>query len=385
MKTMNNYIFLAVLLAGLTSVGPMGIDTYIPSIPDIARSFTTSIENVELALSVFLIGLSVGQIFGGPISDIYGRKKSSIFGLLGFSLFSFLIILSSSIYEVWIYRFFEAFFGGVVMVNTSAIVRDKFKGDEAAKVFSIVGTARSIAPLIAPAIGAFIIHFFSWQAVFVFLAVYPLILIFFLNKYLEESYVYVKQDIFNSFKQVITHKKAMQVMLTMGLSFSGFFILITKSSFIFIEHFKISTDHFPFYFSFSFLILIFMTQLNIKLLQNYNIIFLIKAAIIVQFLVSVAFLLNYQDMSLIETVIYMATYISMMAFLFGNCLALAMESFSKNAGMAASVAGVIQFGLAALITSIVISFHDETFFSIALSTTILSLICYLIISQYNKK
>ena len=161
MKKTSNHLYLAILLASLTSVGPMGIDTYIPSIPDIAKSFYTSIEKVELSLSIFLIGLSFGQIFGGPISDNYGRKKSSIIGLLGFSFFSFLIIFSQSIYEVWIYRFFEAFFGGIVLINTSAVVRDKFKGNEAAKMFSIIGTARSIAPLIAPAIGAFIIHFFS--------------------------------------------------------------------------------------------------------------------------------------------------------------------------------------------------------------------------------
>jgi MFS transporter, DHA1 family, multidrug resistance protein len=385
MKKTSNHLFLAILLASLTSVGPMGIDTYIPSIPDIAKSFYTSIEKVELSLSVFLIGLSFGQIFGGPISDNYGRKKSSILGLLGFSFFSFLIIFSQSIYELWIYRFFEAFFGGIVLINTSAVVRDKFKGNEAAKMFSIIGTARSIAPLIAPAIGAFIIHFFSWKVVFVFLTIYPLILVFFVSKKLEESFTFVKQDVFKSFKEVITHKIAMKPMITLGISFSGFFILITKSSFIFIEYFKISTDYFPLYFSFSFIILILMTRINISLLKKFRIIFLIKFAIVVQILISVLMVLNYKDITLIQTLIYMAIYMSMMAFIFGNTLAITMEYFPKNAGVASSVSGVLQFGLAAIITSIVISFHDETLLSIFLSTAILSSISYFIIMKYKEE
>ncbi len=385
MKKTSNHLYLAILLASLTSVGPMGIDTYIPSIPDIAKSFYTSIEKVELSLSIFLIGLSFGQIFGGPISDNYGRKKSSIIGLLGFSFFSFLIIFSQSIYEVWIYRFFEAFFGGIVLINTSAVVRDKFKGNEAAKMFSIIGTARSIAPLIAPAIGAFIIHFFSWKVVFIFLTIYPLILVFFVSKKLEESFTFVKQDVFKSFKEVITHKTAMKPMITLGISFSGFFILITKSSFIFIEYFKISTDYFPFYFSFSFFILILMTRINISLLKKFRIIFLIKFAIVVQILISILMVLNYKDISLIQTLIYMAIYMSMMAFIFGNTLAITMEYFPKNAGVASSVSGVLQFGLAAIITSIVINFHDETLLSIFLSTAILSTISYFIIMKYKEE
>jgi DHA1 family bicyclomycin/chloramphenicol resistance-like MFS transporter len=63
----------------------MGVDTYLPSIPDIAKSFDVSIHKIELSLSIFLIGFSIGQVFGGPISDRYGRKNGSIFGLLGYA------------------------------------------------------------------------------------------------------------------------------------------------------------------------------------------------------------------------------------------------------------------------------------------------------------
>ena len=80
-----NHTYLIILLAILSSIAPMGVDAYLPSIPDIANSFNVNIHKVELSLSIFLTGFAIGQIFGGPISDRYGRKLSSVYGLLGFS------------------------------------------------------------------------------------------------------------------------------------------------------------------------------------------------------------------------------------------------------------------------------------------------------------
>ena len=383
MKKPMNHIYLIILLSVLSSVAPMGTDTYIPSIPDIAKYFEVGIEKIELTLSIFLIGFSIGQIFGGPISDKYGRRKGSILGLLGYSFFSFLIIFSTNIYELWIYRFLEAFFGGIVVVNAAASVRDRFKGAEAAKVFSLIGTIRSLAPLLAPAIGAFIIHFFSWEAVFLFLGVYSLLVAIWVYKDLDESFTYIEQNVIESFKIVLTHKKAMKAMLTLALGFSGFFIFISKSSFIYIEHYEISTDMFPLFFGFNFIILISMIRVNLVLLRKYTQIELIKFAIIIQIIAAVLMIINHEGNSLIITMILMASYMSMMAFIFGNCMALALEHFSKNAGVASSVIGVLQFGLGAIISSIALSFHTETFLPISISVTIISSISYLIIRTYR--
>lgn len=385
MKNSTNHIWLILLLALLTSVAPMGIDTYIPSIPNIAESFNVSIENVELTLSIFLIGLSVGQVFGGAISDFYGRKNSSIYGLLGFSFFSFLIIFATSIYEVWVYRFFEAFFGGVVLVSATAIVRDTFSGNEAAKAFSIIGTIRSIAPLIAPAIGAFIIHFFPWKAVFVFLTLYPLLIILIVFKYLENTNKSKKQNVFTSFYSVLSHKKAMKSMLILGFSFSGLFILITKASFIYIEYYDISTDLFPLFFSFNFLVLVVFTRVNIVILKNYNPINIMNKALILQIIVCFLMFLNYKDITLIETVIYLACYTGFMAFIFGNSLAVALEDFPKNAGIASSISGVLQFAFAAIVTSIVLSYKSSDLFIVSFSILSLSIVSFLIsLSLKNK-
>ncbi len=383
MRKSINHLYLIILLSVLSSVAPMGVDTYLPSIPDIAKSFDVSIHKIELSLSIFLIGFSIGQVFGGPISDKYGRKMSSVYGLLGFAFFSFVIIFSTTIYELWIFRFFEAFSGGIVVVNAAAAVRDRFHGAEAAKVFSLIGMVRSFAPLVAPAIGAFIIHFYSWEAVFIFLTLYALVVAFFIYKDLEESYTYTKQNVFESYKIVLSHKTALKAMLTLGLSFGGFFIIIAKTSFIYIEYFKISTDYFPFFFGINFIILMFMIKINVNLLKKHSAVELVKGAVLVQIIAGGLFALNSSNISIILTMILIASYLSMMAFIFGNCMALTLEHFPKNAGVASGVVGVFQFGLGAITSSIALSFHDGTFFPIGLSICLISIMAFFVIRTYK--
>jgi len=383
MRKSINHIYLIILLSILSSVAPMGVDTYLPSIPEIAKYFDVNIHKVELSLSIFLIGFAIGQIFGGPISDRYGRRVGSIVGLLGYALFSFLIIFSSSIYELWIYRFLEAFFGGITVVNATAAVRDRFSGQEAAKVFSLIGMVRSLAPLLAPVFGAAIIHFFPWEGIFVFLTIYALIVAFFIYKDLPESFTYTKQNIIESYKLVLTHKKAMKAMLVLAISFGAFFIIIAKTSYIYIEYFGIKTDYFPLFFGINFIILIAMIKVNVNLLKTYEAKNIAKYATLIQFCVGIIFLLIHKDMNLILTVIIIASYMSMMAFIFGNCMSLAIEHFSKNAGVASGVIGVLQFGLGALISSIALNFDNNGFFVIAFSITFLSIISFLIIRSYK--
>ena len=383
MRKSINHLYLIILISILSSVAPMGVDTYLPSIPEIAKYFDVNIHKVELSLSIFLIGFAIGQIFGGPISDRYGRRFGSIVGLLGYALFSFLIIFSSSIYELWIYRFLEAFFGGITVVNATAAVRDRFSGQEAAKVFSLIGMVRSLAPLLAPVFGAAIIHFFPWEGIFVFLTIYALIVAFFIYKDLPESFTYTKQNIIESYKLVLTHKKAMKAMLVLAISFGAFFIIIAKTSYIYIEYFGIKTDYFPLFFGINFIILIAMIKVNVNLLKTYEAKNIAKYATLIQFCVGIIFLLIHKDMNLILTVIIIASYMSMMAFIFGNCMSLAIEHFSKNAGVASGVIGVLQFGLGAIISSIALNFDNNGFFVIAFSITFLSIISFLIMRSYK--
>ena len=383
MKKSINHVYLIILISVLSSVAPMGVDTYLPSIPEIAKYFDVNIHKIELSLSIFLIGFAVGQIFGGPISDRYGRRIGSIIGLIGYAFFSFLIIFSSNIYELWVYRFLEAFFGGITVVNAAAAVRDRFKGQEAAKVFSLIGIVRSLAPLLAPVFGAAIIHFFPWEGIFIFLTIYALLVAFFVYKNLPESFTKTEQNIIESYKIVLSNFTALKAMFVLALSFGGFFIIISRTSFIYIEYFKISTDLFPLFFGINFIILMLMIKVNVNLLKKYKALDITKFALLFQIIVGIIFLLVHKNLNLTFVVIIIASYMSMMAFIFGNCMAMALEHFSKNAGVASGVIGVLQFGLGAMISSIALNFEDSGFFVIAFSITIISIVNFLILKTYR--
>ncbi|MDY0237727.1 MAG: multidrug effflux MFS transporter [Campylobacterales bacterium] len=383
MRKSINHIYFIALVAILSSVAPMGVDAYLPSIPEISRYFDVAIQKIELSLSIFLIGFAIGQIFGGPISDRFGRRVGSIVGLIGFGIFSLLIIFSTSIYELWLYRFLEAFFGGITVVNAAAAVRDRFEGEEAAKVFSLVGLVRSLAPLLAPVFGSAIVHFFTWKEVFIFLAIYAWITAFFIYKDFPESFTYVKQGIFDSYKKVLTHKTAIKAMFTLAFSFGGFFIIIAKTSFIYTEYFGFSTTVFPLFFGINFIILMIMIRLNVKLLQKYKAIKITKSAIFIQILTAIAFFLAHDGIGLVGIMLTLAVYMSMMAFVFGNTMAMALEFFPDNAGVAAGVIGVLQFGVGSIISSIALSFEDSTFFTISLSLVIISISSFLILRTYK--
>jgi len=366
LKKSINHLYLIALLAILSAIAPVSIATYIPAMPSMAIHFKSNIDKIELSLSIFLIGFSIGQIFGGILSDRMGRKKSSLIGLFGFALFSFIIIFSQSVYELWIFRFCEAFFGGLIVVNGTATVRDIFKGKEAAKVFSLIGTVRSLAPLLSPAIGASIIHFYSWKAIFIFLTLYALGVAFFIMKDFEETYTYTKRSVIESYKIVLMHKKAMLMVAVLALGFSGMFSLVAKASFIYIQYFKLSTDAFPLYYGLNFIGLMLMAGLNVKLLHYFSQVSIVKTAIFVQICAGLLFALNNASMSLPLAMVLLGAFISMNGLIYGNCTALVLENFSKNAGVASSITGVIQFGSASLISSLIVLFHGETLLPIGI-------------------
>lgn len=176
-----------IVLAMLTSISPLAIDVYLPSFTQMSNYFYTSIDKIEVTLSIYLFGFGLGQLFGGPLSDRYGRKIFIFSGLLVYIVFSFLISTVSTVEQLWVYRFFQAIGGGFAVVNTNAIVRDIYSGKEAAKVFSIISMIMLVAPMIAPVIGTTILTIASWQYIFVFLSIYASLLLYFISKLPETS------------------------------------------------------------------------------------------------------------------------------------------------------------------------------------------------------
>lgn len=376
---------LIVILASLSSIAPMSIDTYAPSIPTMANIFGVGIEKIELSLTLFMLGFALGQLFGGPISDNIGRKKTSLLGLIGFSILSFMIMFSTTLPQLYILRIAEAFFGGLIVVNANAIARDIFSGAEAARVFTLIGIVRMIAPLLAPVIGAFIIHFYSWNIIFLFLGVYALIVALMVQINIKETLVFVKHNVFKSYFSVISHEKARVWILIFGMIFAGVFIFITKAAFIYIEYFGVSPDLFPLFFGGDMIFIMIMAKVNIRLIKKYEIVSVVKFGVFMQFIISIALVIALLYPNLWVMFVLLTLYLGMLGIMSGNITALVLEYFPHNSGTASAVLGVFNVTMGGLVASIVTLFHDGSLNSVSIGILITTFITYILISKVKNE
>ncbi len=360
MKTAQNHITLILLLAVLSSVTPLAIDAYLPSMPTIAQDLGVKINKIELTISIFLIFFAIGQLSGGILSDRLGRKKTALLGLFGFCISSFSLFFSNSLESLYLFRATQAFFGAMATVNSAAIVRDLFHGKEAAKIFSAIASIMMIAPMIAPALGSLVISLFTWNYIFLFLGIYSLIVLVLIYFKLPITGVKSKTKIKEAYKRVLTHKKAMGYILAVSFGFSGMFIFIEKSSFIYMEYFLISKEYFPLFFGANVLMMIILTKVSMKLIQTIDTRNILKFGIILQLIAGLALVVFSFDASIYTIFASMVLYVGSLGFIFGNAMALALDYFKEDAGVANSVIGVTEFTIAGIIGFLASLIHSDT-------------------------
>jgi MFS transporter, DHA1 family, multidrug resistance protein len=158
---------LTAVLALLTAVGPLSVDMYLPSLPDIGRELAAPPAQVQLTISFYLVGFALGQIVYGPMSDRHGRKPILLAALALFSTASLACAFAWSIEVLIIARFLQALGGAGAVVLARAIVRDLYSETRAGREFSLMGAIMAVAPTIAPLIGSVLQIAFGWRAIFV--------------------------------------------------------------------------------------------------------------------------------------------------------------------------------------------------------------------------
>ena len=158
---------LTVVLALLTAVGPLSVDMYLPSLPDIGRELAAPPAQVQLTISFYLVGFAVGQIVYGPLSDRHGRKPILLAALGLFSAAGLACAVAWSIELLIVARFFQALGGAGAVVLARAIVRDLYSEARAGREFSLMGAIMGLAPIMAPLFGSVLQVAFGWRAIFV--------------------------------------------------------------------------------------------------------------------------------------------------------------------------------------------------------------------------
>src|SRR5690554_7531997 len=150
---------LLLILGGLSAFGPLAIDLYLPAFPAMARSFATDTEHVQLSLSVYFVGLALGQVFYGPVADRFGRRKPLLFGIGLFTLASLGCALAPTLVWLLVARFAPALGACDGMVVNRAVGRDICTPIEAARAFSQLMLVRGVAAVLAPLAGGWLMLF----------------------------------------------------------------------------------------------------------------------------------------------------------------------------------------------------------------------------------
>ena len=250
----NSAFFIFVFLGMLTAFGPFVTDMYLPSLPVMTRYFDTSISMVQMGLTSSMLGLAVGQLLFGPLSDRFGRREPLLWAMGIFIVSTGLCIEAPNIHVfVWL-RFLQgiAASGGIVIARS--IATDKFKSRNLAKALAVVGAINGIAPIVAPIIGGSVLKAIGWKGIFGILLVLGFVLLGFCLHFKESlsRQRRSKEKLANSLKlfgRVLKNRKYLYYTLELSFALAILFAYIASSPFIIQEHYGFSPFGFSLFFA----------------------------------------------------------------------------------------------------------------------------------------
>ena len=229
------------LLGALVAFGPLAIDLYLPALPAIASGLAASAEAVQLSITVFLAGFSLGMLFYGPISDRYGRRTVMLSGIALFAAASLACMLATAVEQLIVARFVQALGGGAASVLARAVVRDVYAPTEAIRKLSLMAMVTAIAPLLAPLLGSLLLVQFGWRGTFAAVVLWGVLSLLVVWFQLPETLPSEQRGqlplgrAFAIYGSFLIDPVALGLLLAGGMSFAAMFAYITASPFYFIE------------------------------------------------------------------------------------------------------------------------------------------------------
>lgn len=363
---MKEKIFI-LILALLSAIAPLATDMYLPALKLVQTSFNTSEFYTQLSIASFFIAFALGQLFYGPISDIYGRKIPLIIGLSIFIISSFLCFLVDNIYTFIALRFLQALGGCAGVVIARAIVNDSFSKQRAVAVFSLMMISSSIAPMISPSIGGLLLKYFSWQSIFITLFCLGIVLLILSIFYLKESnknpISFSLANILKAYKSILSKKSFLIYVLSSSLIMCTLFAYISGSSFVFTNVFHLSLQEYGLVFganSFGFMI---AARLNIYFTNRFGVSRVIFIAFLIMFINSIMLILFSYNFYTFTAFLFLT--LCMLGFITPNLVTKAMQKAKKYSGSASAILGAMQFIFAGFAAFLVGVMNANTSFSLA--------------------
>lgn len=349
-----------VILAALFAFGPIAVDTYLPAFPEIGRDLGASTTAVQMTLTSCLLGLALGQFIGGAMSDSLGRRAPLLTGVAGFAIISLACALAPSVWVLIVLRFVQGLGGGVGIGIAQAVVRDRYEGAAVAHVFSAMTAVTGLAPILAPLIGAFVLHVVSWRGIFALLAVAGAAILASTLVGLPESLPVERRhggDLRTTarvFRRLTHDRSFVAPALAAGLPFGAMFAYVSGSPFVLQELYGLSPEQFGLVFGANALGIVSASLLGARLVMRVG----PRALMMVGLVVGVA-----GGLSLLVVAITSAGLAPFLVALFlaiasgglvgPNGIALALSNQPDAAGSASALIGVFPYVIGATVAPLV--------------------------------
>lgn len=356
-------------MACLMSIVALSIDTILPALNPIGLSIGTVNQNEnQLLITMIFLGLGLGQLIFGPISDSFGRKPVVYIGFAVFMLASFLCIAAPNIEIMVLGRILQGIGLSASRSISIAMIRDRFEGDYMAKIMSFVVTIFILVPIIAPTLGKFLLDNYGWESIFYSQLLFGIVVLCWFWKRQPETLppAYKKKfsmAIFiNGSKEFIKYRSAVIFTLISGLATGSFMVFLSTSQHIFEVQYGL-VDQFPYIFgalAFSVGVATFTNGTLVvrfgmkKLVTIFSIVFSLTS------LLYISIFYGETNPSISILILFLALQFFSVGFLFGNVRSLAMQPLGHIAGIGAAINGFISTIMAVPIATFIGSFVENT-------------------------
>ncbi len=353
---------LAFLLSSLGILGPLNIDMYLPSFPDIANDLGARASLVQLSLTTCLIGLAVGQVIVGPISDAKGRRKPLVISLSLFALSSLFCALAPNIIVLVIARFLQGLTASAGVVLSRAVVRDVFSGKELTKFFALLMVINATAPMMAPIAGGAILllPFASWHTIFYFLSLLGMIIVTIISLRLPETLPAEKRipstvgHSIRTMRDLIRDRSFIGYALTVGLIHGGSFAYVSGTPFVYQGIYGVSPQAFSILFGINGLAIISGSFMIGRLSGIFDEKRLLRVAVIIAVsATTILLIMTIFKGPLATLVIPIFIYMTSMGMILTSSFTLAMEKQGHRAGSASALLGLLPLLLGSFVSPLV--------------------------------
>lgn len=353
-------LWIAFVLGALSAFGPLSIDMYLPALPKLTEELHTNTSVAQLSLTACLIGLALGQLLVGPLSDVRGRKKPLLIALILYSVASILCAYSTSIWMLIFLRFIQGATGAAGIVISRASVRDMYSGTELTKFFALLMLVNGAAPILAPIAGGQLLHFVTWRGVFFVLFVIGILMWLAVTFGLKETLPRERRSpgglkqTFSTFHLIITDRQFMGYAFSQGLVSAAMFGYISGSPFVLQDIFGVSPQLFSIIFAINGVGIIIASQLTGRLAGRVSELKLFIIGISLCAIGGVLLLLVVLlDAGLYAVIPSLFIVVSSVGMVGTTSFSLAMQNQSETAGSASAILGLLPFILGAIVAPLV--------------------------------